>query len=261
MFDITRACERAARSHGCVGCAFVVFVWRRRRARGHAAAARALRLFVARSATAVRARSATRLPLGRLVACSTAVRPFARGRAAHKGGTARRRSMCVRSCAVGRKTRQARGPRRRAPGTLLRTVAASFERGRCRTGKPSRQPVQPLVASKIAYGRHRNAQLNQWAAGTLFDARRPGSWQANIGLERVLRLQTRLIGRRVGLRQRQRLRLGFWMAAPACPARQTSTQPLAQRQKRRLIARIRAPAHAVATVRQRQRLRTCPQHR
>ena len=194
--------------------------------------------------------------------CSTAVRPFARGRAAHKGGTARRRSMCVRSCAVGRKTRQARGPRRRAPGTLLRTVAASFERGRCRTGKPSRQPVQPLVASKIAYGRHRNAQLNQWAAGTLFDARRPGSWQANIGLERVFAdFAVTNAAKRAPLGAPGRGQPPP-MLLDGCPARQKPrAQPLAQTTKTLLTDRIRTATHAVATVRHQQRLRTCPQHR
>jgi len=68
-----------------------------------AAAARAALFFVERSATAVRARAATRLPRWRFVACSTAVRPFARGRAAREGRTVGRGDICFYLCAVDRK--------------------------------------------------------------------------------------------------------------------------------------------------------------
>ena len=59
-----------AASAVCFCC--VVFVWRRRRAR-----------------------AATRLPRGRFVACSMAVRPFACGRAAREGRTVDRGEVCV----------------------------------------------------------------------------------------------------------------------------------------------------------------------
>ncbi|CAH0365833.1 unnamed protein product [Pelagomonas calceolata] len=96
----TRACERAVRSHGCVGCAFVVLVPLGGGARARPLRPRGLRFyFVACPATAVRTRSATRLPLGPFVACSTAVRPFARGRAAREGRTVGRGERFVSICA------------------------------------------------------------------------------------------------------------------------------------------------------------------
>ena len=88
-------------------------------------------LFGACSATAVRVCSAAARPHGcREGALSRARRPFGRSRTAKQPTRVEQRGVvrCVSVRAPSAEKRQARGPRRRAPGTLLRTVAASFER-------------------------------------------------------------------------------------------------------------------------------------
>ena len=87
---------------------------------------------------------------GVFVACPAAAKPFARGRAAREGKTVGRGEICVCSCAVGRNTSGARAAAARARNAST-NGGCLFERGRYRTLRPSRQPVQPLVVSTIAY--------------------------------------------------------------------------------------------------------------